>query len=204
MHKPKSVHVKVPRVAIYARVSTTDQNCALQLKELRDYCKRRDWELAGEYVDTGISGTKARRPQLDRLMADAKLRRVDCIVVWKLDRWGRNLMHCLESVHELIELGVRWIAVTQNLDTDASNPMSRLLLHLMAIFAEFEHELIVERTKAGLAEARRQGRCGGRPARVFSRDRARALRAEGKSWRAIGRELKVPQSTIRKALKASA
>ena len=186
--------------AIYARVSTTDQNCALQLSELRTYVKARGWANAGEYVDAGWSGAKASRPELDRLMEDARKRKVDCILVWKLDRWGRSVSNLLSSLHELAGLGVRWIAVTQNLDTDEANPVGRLLLHILASVAEFERTMISERTKAGVAIARAKGKHCGRPWKVFRRDLAESLRDSGLSWRAIEKKLGVNQATIRLAV----
>jgi putative DNA-invertase from lambdoid prophage Rac len=190
------------RVAIYARVSTTDQDCEMQLRELRQLCAARAWAVAGEYVDTGWSGAKASRPELDRLMADARARRVDCILVWKLDRWGRSLINVLESIQELRSLGVRWIAPSQGIDTDEQSPTSRLLLTILAAVAEWERELIRERVKAGLLSARYHGRVGGRPKRVFSYDRAKRLRAEGYSIRAIAEKLKVGVGTIHRLLAA--
>src|SRR5579864_2155409 len=151
------------KAAIYARVSTQDQNCEMQLKELREYCQRRGWEITSEYVDNGWSGVKARRPELDRLMADARQRRCDVVLVWKLDRWGRSLAHLVQTVQELSGLGVRFVAVTQNIDTDENNPRARLLMHLMAAFAEFERDLIRERVKAGVLNARAKGKQLGRP-----------------------------------------
>lgn len=190
------------RVAIYARVSTTDQNCEMQLRELREYVKRRGWTNAGEYVDTGWSGGKASRPQLDRVMLAARQRKIDCVLVWKLDRWGRGVAHCLQSLQELRSLGVRWIAITQNLDTDESNPMSRLMLTLMAAFAEFEREIMRERVKAGLQAARHQGRIGGRPRKIFARWKVAGLHKAGWSVRAIATKLKVSTGTIQRLLKA--
>jgi len=185
--------------AIYARVSTTDQNCALQLTELRRYVKARGWGKAGEYVDTGFSGAKASRPELDRLMKDARTRGVDCILVWKLDRWGRSVSNLLNSLLELAQLGVRWIAVTQNLDTDESNPVGRLLLHILASVAEFERSMIQERTRAGLAVAQAKGVHCGRPWKVFDRQRVVDLRKRKPpmSWRAIAKETGQSVSTIR-------
>jgi DNA invertase Pin-like site-specific DNA recombinase len=188
------------RVAIYARVSTSDQNCAMQLTELRRYVKARGWPKAAEYVDTGFSGTKASRPDLDRLMGDARTRKLDCILVWKLDRWGRSLGNLLGSLAELGGLGVRWIATTQNLDTDESNPTGRMFLHIIGAGAEFEREMIRERTRAGLAHARSKGRVGGRPAKVWDRHGAQNMRNAGMSWRAIGLKLGIPQSSVRKGL----
>ncbi len=168
----------------------------MQLRELRDYCKHRGWKITGEYIDTGWSGAKASRPELDRLMKDARQRRFDAVLVWKLDRWGRSLAQLVHSVHELSSLGVRFIAVTQNIDTDETNPMARLLLHLMAAFAEFEREMIRERTVAGVRAARANGKKLGRPKRVFRRDEVARLREAGQSWRAIAKDLGVPVSTV--------
>ena len=184
------------RVALYARVSTSDQNCEMQLGELRDYCQRRSWQIAEEYVDTGWSGAKASRPQLDLLMKQARLRAFDAVLVWKLDRWGRSLINSLQSVQELVSLGVRFIAVTQNIDTDESNPMSRFMLHIFGAFAEFEREMIRERTVSGVRAARAKGKKLGRPKRVFRRDEVARLRESGQSWRAIAKQLGVPVSTV--------
>ncbi len=168
----------------------------MQLRELRDYCQRRGWEIVGEFVDTGWSGAKASRPQLDRLMAEAHQRSFDAVLVWKLDRWGRSLINSLQSVQELASLGVRFIAVTQNIDTDESNPMSRFMLHIFGAFAEFEREMIRERTICGVRAAKAKGKTLGRPKRVFRRDEVLRLRESGQSWRAIAKHLGVPVSTI--------
>ena len=114
--------VSFMQVALYARVSTTDQSCEMQLRELREYAARRGWDIAGEYVDTGWSGAKANRPELNRLMADAQMRRFDAVVCWKLDRFGRSLVNCVSAIQELSTLGVRFLAVSQGLDTDQANP----------------------------------------------------------------------------------
>lgn len=185
-------------VAIYARVSTVDQNCEMQLSELRAYCLSRGWGPAVEYVDTGWSGAKASRPELNRLMLDARTRKVDCILVWKLDRWGRSMSNCLQSIQELGGLGVRWIAVTQNLDTDQSNPMSRFMLAIMAAFGEFEREMIRERVMAGMKAARHRGQRFGRPKLVFDRGRAETLHKAGHSLRAIAVKLQVGRATLQR------
>ncbi len=184
------------RAAIYARVSTTDQSCAMQLHELREYIERRGWTAVGEYVDTGWSGAKASRPELDRLMRDASMRRFDAVLVWKLDRWGRSVAQSIKSIQELIALDVRFLAVTQNVDTDESNPMSRFLLHIFAAFAELEREMIRERVTSGLRAAKASGKKLGRPKRVFRRDVALSMREAGMSWRKIAAELKVPMATV--------
>ncbi len=131
-----------------------------------------------------------------RILADARQRRFETVLVWKLDRWGRSVADSIKSIQELTSLGVRFLAVTQNIDTDESNPMARFLLHIMAAFAELEREIIRERVLAGVRAARTNGKTLGRPKRVFRRDEALRLRAEGMSWRAIGKELGVPFSTV--------
>jgi DNA invertase Pin-like site-specific DNA recombinase len=168
----------------------------MQLRELREYCGRRGWDIVREYVDTGWSGAKASRPELDRLMKDARRRKCDAVVVWKLDRWGRSLAHLLQSVQELSGLGIRFVAMTQNIDTDESNPMARLLMHLMAAFAEFEREMIRERVKAGVRNAQAKGKRLGRPRRVFRKDKALEMRAAGMAWRRVAEVLQVPLATL--------
>jgi putative DNA-invertase from lambdoid prophage Rac len=189
--------------ALYARVSTTDQNCEMQLRELREYCARRGWEIVVEYVDAGWSCAKASRPQLDRLMQDAAQRRFDGVLVYKLDRFGRSVLNLNQNLAALTSYGVRFVATSQGLDTDASNPTSRLLLQILASVAEFERELICERTVAGVRRAKTQGtRSGkpiGRPVRVFRRDTAIELRQAGLSWKKIAGQLGVPVSTVRDA-----
>jgi len=205
------------KVAIYARVSTADQNCERQLTELREYCQRRNWPIAGEYVDTGWSGAKASRPQLDACMKDAKHHKFDVVMVWSLDRWGRSVSHLVKSIEELSGYGVGWMSYTQNLDTSDGNPMGKLILTIIGAIAEFERAMIRERVNSGLTSYRKaftEGRIGkqrqsksgknlavGRPQRVFRRDEARKLRKSGMSFRAIAKALAVPLATIQRALK---
>ena len=184
------------KTAIYARVSTTDQNCDMQLRELREYVLRRGWESAGEYVDSGFSGSKASRPALDRLMDGAARREFDCVAVYKIDRFGRSVLHLSQQLAALTSYGVRFIAVSQGMDTDASNPSSRLMLTILAGVAEFEREIIRERTLSGVRAAKANGKVLGRPMRVFRRDEVARLREEGMSWRAIAKQLGVPVSTV--------
>ena len=188
------------KAAIYARVSTVDQKCEMQLHELLEYCSRRGWEIAGEYVDTGWSGTKASRPQLDRLMKHAGEHQFDCVVVWKLDRFGRSVLNLVESLNKLASAGVRFIATTQSIDTDESNPTSKLLLYILAAVAEFEREMIRERVVAGLASARHRGKQLGRRRLLFDRDRVLNLHRGGKSIREIADALQVNRGTIHRFL----
>jgi putative DNA-invertase from lambdoid prophage Rac len=183
-------------VAIYARVSTSDQNCESQLRELREYIARRGWIISAEYMDTGWSGAKASRPELDRLMKDAALRRFDAVLVWKLDRFGRSVRNCLDGIESLRAHGVRFLAVSQNIDTDESNPTARLLLHILASVAEFERELIRERVRAGIKSAKHKGKQLGRKRVVFDRSKAIAMHQAGTSIREIAAQLGVGVGTI--------
>jgi putative DNA-invertase from lambdoid prophage Rac len=139
--------------------------------ELREYATRRGWHVSGEYLDTGWSGAKASRPELDRLMKDAALRRFDAVLVWKLDRFGRSVRNCLDGIELLRAHGVRFMAVSQSIDTDESNPTARLLLHLLASVAEFERELIRERVRAGIKSAKHKGTPLGRKRIIFDRSK---------------------------------
>jgi DNA invertase Pin-like site-specific DNA recombinase len=158
-----------------------------------------------EYVDRGVSAKKGKRPALDDLMSAARQRKVDAIVVWKIDRWARSIKHFVSSVQELFSLEVRFVAITQGIDTDESNPGSKLLMNILASFAEFEHDLIVERTLAGLATARAKGRIGGRRCRVINREEVRELHSQGLGSRAIAKQLGgVSHMTIARILKQPA
>jgi putative DNA-invertase from lambdoid prophage Rac len=183
------------KTAIYARVSTTDQNCEMQLRELREYVARRDWEPSSEYVDAGFSGAKASRPALDKLMTAAARRDFDCVLVYKIDRFGRSVLNLSQQLAALTSYGVRFISVSQAIDTDASNPSSRLMLTILAGVAEFEREIIRERTLSGVRAAKASGKVLGRPVRIFRRDEVVRLREEGISWRVIAKQLGVPVST---------
>ena len=128
-------------------------------------------------------------------MADARQRRFDVVLVWKLDRFGRSLVHCVSGIQELASLGIRFIATSQGLDTDESNPASKLLMHILAAVAQFERELIRERTLAGIRVAQANGKHVGRPRRVFRRDEVVQLRERGESWRSIASTLGIPVMT---------
>lgn len=181
--------------AIYARVSTSDQNCEAQLKELREYVERRGWTIAGEFVDTGFSGASSSRPALDALMKAAAMKKFDAVCVYKLDRAGRSVLHLSQLLAALESYGIRFVAISQGLDTDASNPTSKLLTGILSCVAEFERELLRERTLTGIRAAKASGKHIGRPRRIFRRDEVVRLRNEGMSWRNIAAELKIPVMT---------
>ena len=153
------------RVAIYARVSTFDQEPENQLAELRQYVSARGWTSV-EYVDRGISGSKDRRPALDQLVADARRRKFDVLLCWRLDRLGRNLRHLVVLLEELRAVGVAFVSLNEGID--ATTPAGKLQLHVLAALAEFERERIRERVRAGLARARAQGTRLGRPRKAPS------------------------------------
>ncbi len=180
------------RVAVYARVSTTDQTCENQLIELRRYCEARGWTIVKEYVDQGVSGAKDRRPALDQLMMDACYRKVDMVAVWRLDRFGRSLRHLITTIEELNAAGVSFVSLGENIDT--ASPTGRLLLGIMGSFAQFERERIRERIHAGLERARRQGQKLGRKRKRIARNDLD--RVAGLSIREAARMLGVPASRV--------
>ena len=192
------------RVAIYARVSTTNhgQDVTLQTRELREYCERRGVEVAGEYIDIGVSGSKDSRPELNRLMADAKQRRFDAVCVWKLDRFGRSLRHLVNALADLESLGVSFVSLKDNLDL--STPSGRLMFQIIGAMAEFERSLIQERVKAGLRNARAKGKTLGRPRTVIDAAKVTRLRVQGRSIREIAEELGCSRSLVHKSLGNSA
>jgi DNA invertase Pin-like site-specific DNA recombinase len=186
---------EITRVALYARVSTLNgQDPEMQLRELREYASRRGWQISEEYVDQGISGSKESRPSLNRMMSDAHQRKVDAVLVWKIDRFGRSLKHLVNSIAELGALGVAFVSLRDNLDL--STPSGRLMFQIIGAMAEFERSLIQERVRAGLRNARAKGRQLGRPRRVVNRDRVLQMRTEGQSWRAVSAELGVGVATL--------
>src|ERR1700683_913380 len=167
------------RVAIYARVSTANngQDSSMQTRELREYCERRGWKCAGEYVDEGISGSKANRPELNRLMADAHRRRFDAVVVWKFDRFARSVSHLLRALENFGALGIEFVSLSEQLDT--STPTGKMVFTILGSVAELERSLIGERVKAGLRNAKAKGVKLGRPAlRELSTLEKQQLRTE--------------------------
>jgi DNA invertase Pin-like site-specific DNA recombinase len=166
----------------------------MQLRELRDYAERRGWQIVREYVDHGVSGSKASRPSLNHLLTDAHSRKFDAVLVWKIDRWGRSLKHLVTSLADLEAYGVAFVSLSDNLDL--STPSGRLMMQLLGAMAEFERALIQERVKAGLRNARAKGKRLGRPPIFVSQNRIDALRDSGKSWRAIAKEVGVGVGTV--------
>ena len=191
------------RAAIYARVSTNNgQNPEMQLEEMRAYCKRRDWEIAGEYVDAGISGSREHRPALDRLLASCRKRSVDAVVVYRYDRFARSLRQLVNALEDFRALGIEFVSLHEGVDT--STPNGRLVFGIFASIAEFERELIRDRVKSGLASAKARGKHLGRPRVIVDSNRIAVLRGAGTSWAKIGEALGVGEGTVRRASQQSA
>src|SRR3984957_13799770 len=166
------------RVAIYARVSTTNhgQDVSMQTRELEQFAQARGWRLVDSYLDIGISGTKDKRPQLDRLMADAHRRRFDVVVVWRFDRFARSVSHLLRALENFNALGIAFVSLSEQMDT--TTPTGRMIFTVLGAVAELERSLIVERVKAGLRNALAKGKRLGRPKRIIDATKMSALRAE--------------------------
>lgn len=148
-------------LVLYIRTSQLDQNSSTQQVYLEDYCKRMQYKIKDEYIDDGFSGKDDKRPEFERLITDVRDGRVKCILVYKLDRIGRSLKHLLNLFEEFKNRKVEFISATQNINTNT--PEGELFWKLLGIFAEYERSLIIARTNAGLARARKQGKTLGRP-----------------------------------------
>jgi len=194
--------MKPEKVALYARVSTLDkgQDVELQLSDLRTYADARGWKIFKEYLDIGQSGSKEQRPAFNQLMEDARKRKIDIVLVWRLDRFGRSLKHLIVSLDELKNLGLGFISFKESIDFTTAT--GRLMLHLLGAFAEFEKEIIRERVKAGVAHARAKGKRLGRRPLIDQKllGTVRNMKNRGMSIRGISKELGVSKSLVHKSL----
>jgi DNA invertase Pin-like site-specific DNA recombinase len=186
------------RAAIYARVSTLDQEPENQLQELRKYVEARGWS-AKEYVDRGVSGAKDRRPALDEVVKDAKRRRFDVLVCWRLDRLGRNLRHLILLLDELQAVGVAFVSLGEGID--ATTPAGRLQLHVLGAIAEFERARIQERVVAGLRRAKAHGTVLGRPRKQVTAEQL--IATKHLSLRDAARTLGIPRATLHRARRST-
>ncbi|MGH7338561.1 MAG: recombinase family protein [Myxococcota bacterium] len=190
------------RAALYARVSSNEQHVDAQLTQLREYSSRQGWS-AQEFVDEGQSGAKARRPALDAMVAAVHKRQIDALVITKLDRLGRSVSHLCDVASKLRAAGVRLVVLDQGVDTETAT--GELLFHVLGAVAQFERSLIVERTRAGLAAARRRGkRLGRRPVLdQRGRERAQRLARAGRSVREVAKLLEVSVGAAHAAMRSS-
>lgn len=193
---PSPREVKTMRVGIYVRVSTNDQNPDMQLSELREYSQRMKYDIYKEYVDIGESGAKTSRPQFNIFMEDMRKRLFDAVLVWKLDRMGRSLLHLLQIMEELKSKNIDFISYSQNLNTMDST--GKLLFNIIGSFAEFERDIIRERVLAGKLRSKlKQGR---KPLKI-NRFEVVRMRAEGKTLEQIGDEVGCCYVTVHNILK---
>jgi DNA invertase Pin-like site-specific DNA recombinase len=188
------------RVALYARVSTLNhgQDPEVQLGELREFCQRRGFTIAHEYVDKGITGSREKRPALDKLLADCKKRLVDVVLVYRYDRFARSLRQLVNALEEFRSLGIDFISIHEGVDT--STPNGRLVFGIFASIAEFEKELIRDRVRSGLAAARAKGKRIGRPRVAVDVGRIESLRRQGRSWAQITGETGISKGTAQRAI----
>ncbi len=186
------------RVGLYARVSTHDQQTLLlQMRAMREYATKRGWTIAAQIKEVG-SGA-AERELREILMAAARRREIDVVLVWRLDRWGRSLVDLLVTMKELAQLGVGFVSLTEALDL--TTPTGRAMAGLLSVFAEFEHEILRERIRAGIAEARLQGKHLGRPVTVGKKAaQIRKLHRTGVSKAEIARRLQIGRTCVRRIL----
>jgi DNA invertase Pin-like site-specific DNA recombinase len=180
---------------VYCRVSTAEQSADMQLRDLRQYVEARGI-TATEYVDT-CSGAKEKRPQLDRLMADARKRRIDCVLVWRFDRFARSTKHLLLALEELRSLGIQFISYQENIDT--TTPMGQAMFTIVSAVAQLERDIIRERVKSGIRNARARGRELGRPRVNVDASSVAKLRSEGRSWAQVCRELGISKGSAQRA-----
>src|SRR6267378_7113435 len=186
------------RVAVYGRVSTAEQNAAMQIEELRAYCGRRQWDIVEEFIDAGVSGSKESRPALNRLLVDAQRRKFDAVLVYRYDRFARSLRQLVNALTEFDALGIHFISLHEGVDT--STPNGRLVFGIFASIAEFERELIRDRVRSGIALAKSRGKRLGRPRVAVDAARIARLRKAGRSWAAICEETGVSKGTAQRAV----
>lgn len=187
------------RAAIYARVSTTDQHVENQLDEIRRLADSRGWSITSEHVDHGVSGSTDRRPGLDGLLVQVERHDVDVVIVVRLDRLGRSLQHLLSVVNRITAAGVGLVSIRDS-GVDTTSASGRMMLSIIGAFAEFERNLLVERTRAGMDRVRRQGVHVGRPRRDVAVGAAVELLDQGHSLTTVARMLGIPRPTLSRRL----
>src|SRR5277367_4966904 len=191
------------RAVLYLRCSTVDkQNPETQGIELRQFARQRGYEVVQEYVDHGISGTKARRPGLDRLLADANRRRFEVVLVWSCDRLARSTKHFLQVLDELNELGIQFLSQREAIDTDG--PLGRAIVVIVSAIAELERSLIVERVRAGMRRAKLEGRRIGRAPLNIDRAQVVADRLSGLSLTEVAKKYRVSRAAVCRLVNESA
>jgi DNA invertase Pin-like site-specific DNA recombinase len=191
---------KMFRAGLYARVSTHDQQTLpLQMRAMREYAAKRGWTITVHVKEVG-SGAGERELRKN-LLAAARRREIDVVLVWRLDRWGRSLVDLVVTLKELAELGVSFVSLTEALDL--TTPTGRAMAGLLSVFAEFEHEILRERIRAGIAEARLKGKRFGRPLTAAKKaGQIRKLYRAGASKAEIARRLGIGRTSVRRILRS--
>jgi DNA invertase Pin-like site-specific DNA recombinase len=187
------------RAALYLRVSTVDQNPETQALDLRKFATQRGLQIVETYLDHGISGTKARRPALDRMLEDARRRKFDVLVVWSCDRLARSTKHLLQVLDELNGYGVQFLSQREAIDTEG--PLGRAIIIIVAAIGELEKSLIVERVRAGMRRAKLEGRQIGRARLDIDREQVVIDRREGMSLTAVARRHNISRASVCRLMK---
>lgn len=193
------------KVAIYARVSTNDQSTQMQTRDLLAYAESRGWKVHKVYEDVGISGSKASRPSLDKMMADAEAKKFDVVLVWRFDRFARSTKHLITALEQFKTLGINFVSHNENIDT--SSAVGEMIFTMISGMAQFERRLIQERVVAGLKNAKAKGKKLGRKPKVNDITKARIVslwdNAQGLSIHKIAQQLDLSAGTVHAVLKES-
>jgi DNA invertase Pin-like site-specific DNA recombinase len=187
------------KAAIYLRVSTSDQHCETQLCDLRQLASQRRWEVIDIYQDQGVSGVRARRPALDRLMSDAARHRFDLVAVWSCDRLARSVKHFLTVLDELARLNIEFVSFREQLDT--GGPLGRAVVTIVSAVAELERSLIIERVRAGMRRARLEGRRIGRMPLQVDREALLRDRIRGMSLAELAKAYRISRTSVCRVLR---
>lgn len=187
------------KVALYARVSTNGQDPEVQLAALRTHAQQRSWEIVEDFVDHGFSGAKERRPALDRLMKSAWTGRFQAVLVWRFDRFARSVKHLITALEQFRGLNVNFISLQEQFDT--STPIRHAMFTIIGAMAQLERDIIRERVKAGLAQARAKGVRLGRPTVQLNLAALALLQDQGLSLPEMARQLRCSRSTVKRRLR---
>lgn len=182
------------RIALYARVSTKDQNTLpMQVKAIKSLAKQREWKVVMEIKE--VASGASDRPGRNEILKAARTRRIDAVVVWKVDRWGRSLSDLVATLKELTELGVSFVSVTEFFDLGTST--GKAMAGMLSVFSEFERDMLRERIRAGIAQAKKKGRAHGRPRTALKhKEKIKHLFAAGMTKAAIARQLKIGRTSV--------
>ncbi len=189
------------KTALYLRVSTDEQSCDMQERDLLRLAEQRQLEVVETYRDEGVSGSKASRPAFDRMLRDAKRGKFQVLLAWKLDRLGRSLSNLIRLLEDLRSWNVTLVSYSESLDLDS--PSGRLMYQLISAFSEYEREIIRSRVRSGLAAARARGKHLGRPRLAVRASEVTRLRAAGLSGRAIAAKLGISEGSVRRLGRAA-